>query len=764
MGRHGHGGFDSSGGGLDPPDDEYGDSSQSYDVGSGSQAVSEVFDQIGGGGFGSGGGGGGGGFFGPGSAFGGGGGMPPPASPGGNFSDMGGLLPPGGGFSSDGGMPIPDADPYGPGGSSFDIPYNQGRHQEGSFGPGFQPGSNSPRGGDQEGTDRRYGWAGSLATTLAAGAAGALVGGAAYSALRSRWDTGADDRWPGGYAPGDSSPLPVHEYSSGHAPPVHGGTYLAGRRRPRVQPGWLCLLPLFNIAVVILAIYLVFGAYTPRRVDLGVQESRLLTANHLLYRSIKSWAFWLNRGSTVTVRFGIQRAGHSVCGGRGGVSCGSRKGSGCAQQPGGLHLAAHGYSLKAEARARSRYPSLVACAHQHRRSLQLSPPAVAMNLMFEVASTAYDVSASTAACTLWPGGRTCHVALSLFRGCAVLDTPAGLQSDEVWSVQVSHSPRWRFYLVLILLVWLSTFVLSACHYRAEQRRIGAVYDQERARAPHPPDARFPPFLHPHPQEGPPDSPPHLPSLGGWASPLRERLSRLHPRNLFGWGRSNDPHQGHQGGQGWSSPQVSNPPHPYAPTPAPNPYPYAPPGLDDQLPTSHAPYHPAGADAPPFAPPSFGPGMPPSGGQYASAYGDSYRDNKKGSSGNSGNGGNSFYADASNPKQAKNGEGGSASNEPSAPPLPLQGGPSGSFEKNIQEQRGRGEGEREREGGEGVTQKEKEEGELCAICMDNRKDSILLDCGHRATCAPCGQRLLERPSPVCPICRSSIRQVIKIYDV
>lgn len=56
-----------------------------------------------------------------------------------------------------------------------------------------------------------------------------------------------------------------------------------------------------------------------------------------------------------------------------------------------------------------------------------------------------------------------------------------------------------------------------------------------------------------------------------------------------------------------------------------------------------------------------------------------------------------------------------------------------------------------------------EADLCVICMAAKKDSVILDCGHRATCLSCANLLMESPSRQCPICRNPIRHVAKIFD-
>ena len=36
------------------------------------------------------------------------------------------------------------------------------------------------------------------------------------------------------------------------------------------------------------------------------------------------------------------------------------------------------------------------------------------------------------------------------------------------------------------------------------------------------------------------------------------------------------------------------------------------------------------------------------------------------------------------------------------------------------------------------------GDACSICMDAKKDAILIDCGHRATCMNCAQMYVPNP--------------------
>ncbi|XP_038062093.1 mitochondrial ubiquitin ligase activator of nfkb 1-A-like isoform X2 [Patiria miniata] len=52
-----------------------------------------------------------------------------------------------------------------------------------------------------------------------------------------------------------------------------------------------------------------------------------------------------------------------------------------------------------------------------------------------------------------------------------------------------------------------------------------------------------------------------------------------------------------------------------------------------------------------------------------------------------------------------------------------------------------------------------EDNACTICLSNRRDVVLLDCGHICTCARCA-RLLQPPQ--CPICRQRIKRVVPLY--
>jgi hypothetical protein len=52
-------------------------------------------------------------------------------------------------------------------------------------------------------------------------------------------------------------------------------------------------------------------------------------------------------------------------------------------------------------------------------------------------------------------------------------------------------------------------------------------------------------------------------------------------------------------------------------------------------------------------------------------------------------------------------------------------------------------------------------ELCTICLDASRDHILVPCGHQCVCGACAV-MLSSTKTVCPICRSSIRETIRVF--
>ena len=53
-------------------------------------------------------------------------------------------------------------------------------------------------------------------------------------------------------------------------------------------------------------------------------------------------------------------------------------------------------------------------------------------------------------------------------------------------------------------------------------------------------------------------------------------------------------------------------------------------------------------------------------------------------------------------------------------------------------------------------------ELCTICLDAPKDHILVPCGYQCVCGACASMLRDTETPVCPICRTGIRETLKVF--
>ena len=51
----------------------------------------------------------------------------------------------------------------------------------------------------------------------------------------------------------------------------------------------------------------------------------------------------------------------------------------------------------------------------------------------------------------------------------------------------------------------------------------------------------------------------------------------------------------------------------------------------------------------------------------------------------------------------------------------------------------------------------EEEALCVVCMDERKQHVMMPCMHMCVCEACAQRLLEVPTPHCPVCRTPVER-------
>jgi hypothetical protein len=53
----------------------------------------------------------------------------------------------------------------------------------------------------------------------------------------------------------------------------------------------------------------------------------------------------------------------------------------------------------------------------------------------------------------------------------------------------------------------------------------------------------------------------------------------------------------------------------------------------------------------------------------------------------------------------------------------------------------------------------EQEEECSICMDAKKDTVFIQCGHFCSCSSCATKLDK-----CPICRSHITERVKRCDI
>ncbi|KAM6956088.1 E3 ubiquitin-protein ligase NEURL1-like [Aplochiton taeniatus] len=51
---------------------------------------------------------------------------------------------------------------------------------------------------------------------------------------------------------------------------------------------------------------------------------------------------------------------------------------------------------------------------------------------------------------------------------------------------------------------------------------------------------------------------------------------------------------------------------------------------------------------------------------------------------------------------------------------------------------------------------------CTICYENAVDTVLYACGHMCLCYPCGLKLKRMANACCPICRRTIKDIIKTY--
>ncbi|XP_072020540.1 mitochondrial ubiquitin ligase activator of NFKB 1-like [Amphiura filiformis] len=67
--------------------------------------------------------------------------------------------------------------------------------------------------------------------------------------------------------------------------------------------------------------------------------------------------------------------------------------------------------------------------------------------------------------------------------------------------------------------------------------------------------------------------------------------------------------------------------------------------------------------------------------------------------------------------------------------------------------------REGRGIQGSTGSPSEDVDVCAVCLTNRRDCVLLNCGHVCVCSRCVKDLQP---PQCPICRQRIARTVPLY--
>lgn len=51
---------------------------------------------------------------------------------------------------------------------------------------------------------------------------------------------------------------------------------------------------------------------------------------------------------------------------------------------------------------------------------------------------------------------------------------------------------------------------------------------------------------------------------------------------------------------------------------------------------------------------------------------------------------------------------------------------------------------------------------CTICLEKACDCVVYTCGHICMCFECATNVRESADPLCPICRSDIKDVIRIF--
>jgi len=52
--------------------------------------------------------------------------------------------------------------------------------------------------------------------------------------------------------------------------------------------------------------------------------------------------------------------------------------------------------------------------------------------------------------------------------------------------------------------------------------------------------------------------------------------------------------------------------------------------------------------------------------------------------------------------------------------------------------------------------------LCLVCMDERKQHVMVPCMHVCVCEACAMRLLEAQTPLCPVCRTPVEKTSRVF--
>ncbi|MFS8159255.1 MAG: RING-HC finger protein [Candidatus Roizmanbacteria bacterium] len=60
--------------------------------------------------------------------------------------------------------------------------------------------------------------------------------------------------------------------------------------------------------------------------------------------------------------------------------------------------------------------------------------------------------------------------------------------------------------------------------------------------------------------------------------------------------------------------------------------------------------------------------------------------------------------------------------------------------------------------------DEDEDKDCAVCMSVEKDVIIVKCGHYIGCFNCIDHIRRSTTPLCPICRQNIEQIVKRSEI